>query len=198
MKSRDLQDDQTTRDLTALIARLPDESPPADFTQSVMQQIAPKTAGFRGRLWRRLLTPWVVIPIRPLPATAALVLLAGLVIATRSFWMPLHERRPIAEMVHTQTKSVNFILDWPAAEKVAVMGSFNRWQPEQYPMHRNPSDGTWQLTIKLQPGRHAYAFVIDGSQVISDPHALWGQDDGFGARNSILTIENGNSDEDRI
>jgi hypothetical protein len=54
------------------------------------------------------------------------------------------------------------------------------------------------LTMDLQPGRYAYVFMVDDSRIIVDPHALWEQDDEFGTRNSIVTIENGNSDENRI
>lgn len=198
MKPQALKDDPATRHLTALIASLPDESPPADFTQSVMQQIRPKTMGFWKRIQWRLLTPWALISLRPLPTAVAAALLAGLVIATQPYWIASQRQAPVAKMTHPQTKAVNFMLDWPSAEKVAVMGSFNHWQPEQFPMRRNPSDGTWQLTIDLEPGRHAYAFVIDGTRVISDPHALWEQEDGFGTRNSIITLENGYSDENRI
>ncbi len=186
------------RHLTGLIARLPDEPPPADFTQTVMGHITPKRVSFFRRLRIRLLCPLTAVAIRPLPAAAATAMLVGLLFAFKAFWISPAGYPSTETTGNPLAKTVNFILDWPSAEKVAVIGSFNHWQPEHYRMHRNQSDGTWQLTIDLQPGRHAYAFIVDDSQIISDPRALWEQDDGFGTRNSIITIENGNSDENRI
>ena len=186
------------RHLTALIARMPDKPPPADLTYRVMQCIAPKRPTFWGWLRVRISSPFAIIGMRPLPATATAVLLAGLIFAFKAFGPLPATHQPIAAAVSSGDRTVNFTLDWPVAEKVAVIGSFNGWRPEHYFMHRNPSDGNWELTVRLQPGRYAYAFLIDDKQIIADPRSLWELDDGFGTRNSIITIEDRNSHENRV
>ena len=49
--------------------------------------------------------------------------------------------------------------------------------------------------MELEKGRHAYAFLVDGKRLVSDPAALLGEEDGFGNRNSILVIEGENNHE---
>jgi len=188
--------DSENRKLTGMIARMTDEAPPADFTQKVMQHIRPKRISAWQRLRIRLLTPLAIISVRPLPAVAAATALAGLIVAFNTLWFTHTGSLPGKGTV-AGAEPVNFVLDFPSARKVAVIGSFNHWQPENYQMHRDRNDGTWRLTIELQPGRHAYAFIVDDDRIIADPRALWEQDDGFGTRNSIITIQNGNSDENR-
>jgi hypothetical protein len=45
----------------------------------------------------------------------------------------------------------------------------------------------WTATITLPAGQHQYAFVVDGQQWVPDPAAP-AVDDGFGRRNSVLTL----------
>lgn len=197
MEHRDPKIAQEYRWLTGRIARLPDAPPPEEFTERVMDRISPKKPGFWRRLRLRLPVP-PAVAIRPAPAAMAAAVLIAIGIAVRTFWLSPAVQSPDGIRTHAGTKSVNFVLDWPSAEKVAVLGSFNHWSPEHDLMHRNQSDGTWQLTMQLRPGRYAYVFMVDDALIIADPRALWEQDDEFGTRNSIVTIANGNSDENRI
>ncbi len=197
MERQDPKRDREYQWLTNQIARLPDTPPPAEFTGGVMNRISPKKPGFWRRLRLRLPVPSVV-EIRPVPAAAMATVLIAIGIAARTFWLSPGIHSPDGVHARTDTKSINFVLDWPSAEKVAVLGSFNHWSPEHDLMHRNQSDGTWQLTMQLRPGRYAYVFMVDDAWIIADPRALWEQEDEFGTRNSIVTIENGNSDENRI
>jgi len=57
-------------------------------------------------------------------------------------------------------ESVTFSIDAPAAHEVYVTGSFNNWNPHQFPLVRQPH-GQWRITIPLPPGRHEYKFVVD-------------------------------------
>jgi len=43
------------------------------------------------------------------------------------------------------------------------------------------------VTLSLPPGQHQYAFVVDGTRWVPDPTAP-AIDDGFGRRNSVLTL----------
>jgi hypothetical protein len=197
MKNRDSEKKREYRWLTDQIARLPDAPPPVDFTERVMDRLSPKKPGFWRRLRLRLPVPLTVV-MHPAPAAALATVLIGIGIAVNTLWISPTVQSPVEIPASPGAKSVSFVLDWPSAEKVAVLGSFNHWSPEHDLMHRNQSDGIWQLSIALQPGRYAYVFMVDDTRIIADPRALWEQDDEFGTRNSIVTIENGNSDENRI
>ncbi len=69
---------------------------------------------------------------------------------------------------------------------VALVASFNRWDPRTHPLRR--IDGEWLIGVFLPPGTYPYAFVIDG-QVARDPSGktLHGP---LGQRYSILTVAN--------
>lgn len=188
--------DPITSRLIELMAKMPDEAPPADFTARVMHHVQSKRLGF----WRRSLgwiqQPLTVVTIRPLTVGAFAGALACL------FWIstmvgPKIGHPPQSVQLAGDCRTVTFRLDWPAARKVTVIGSFNQWQTQGYRMHRNRPDGSWQLGLELEPGVYAYAFVIDDQTIIADPRALWEQDDGFGNRNSMVSVENECQHDDR-
>jgi 1,4-alpha-glucan branching enzyme len=73
---------------------------------------------------------------------------------------------------------------------VAVAGEFNGWNTSADPMAKQ-ADGSWTLVKKLDPGRYAYKFVIDGGTWKEDPTAAEFVDDGYGGKNSILVVSAG-------
>ena len=72
----------------------------------------------------------------------------------------------------------------PNARSVSVVGDFNHWDANATPL-RKLSDGTWIIDVPIDPGRYAYAFVVDG-KIEVDPSAPRA-DGEFGA-NSILMV----------
>jgi hypothetical protein len=82
---------------------------------------------------------------------------------------------------------VRFELAAPRAGHVALVGSFNEWNPVATPLRRDPSSGKWIVSLRLPPGRHVYAFVVDGD-VTADPTAPRAADDDFGSANSVLLV----------
>lgn len=81
---------------------------------------------------------------------------------------------------------VKFILVAPQAARVAVVGDFNGWNASATPMRR--TGGTWSVVIPLEPGRHVYAFVVNGTQWMADPAAPLAPDDGYGVSNSVVLV----------
>lgn len=71
---------------------------------------------------------------------------------------------------------------------MSVIGSFNQWQGRGYEMHRDATAPVWTMTLWLPPGRHEYAFLVDGKEILTDPQALLYQEDGFGSRNAVLIV----------
>jgi 1,4-alpha-glucan branching enzyme len=73
------------------------------------------------------------------------------------------------------------------AQTVNLAGEFNNWSTTADPMTQ-AADGVWQITKPLPAGDHAYKFVINGTDWKEDPKAAQFVDDGFGGKNSVVTV----------
>ena len=51
------------------------------------------------------------------------------------------------------------------------------------------ADGTWTLTKKLAAGTYGYKFVINGTTWKQDDANPESKDDGFGGKNSVVTVK---------
>jgi len=58
------------------------------------------------------------------------------------------------------------------AHTVAIAGNFNGWNPQANILEDPEGDGIWTGTLKLEPGRYEYMFVLDGEKWLPDPNAL--------------------------
>lgn len=87
-----------------------------------------------------------------------------------------------AALVPTQ-----FVLDRPDAHAVALVGDFNDWQGGETPLTRLES-GVWTATVPLPPGRHVYAFLVDGTLVVADPRAPKSGDADYGREGSVVMV----------
>jgi hypothetical protein len=100
--------------------------------------------------------------------------------------------RVIPTVVGTNTypaslRPVQFMLVAPSANRVALVGEFNDWDPAATPMLREPG-GAWHVALPLNTGRHVYAFVVDGTAWVADPQAPLAPERWFGTRNSVLLV----------
>lgn len=101
-------------------------------------------------------------------------------------------RTDTLRVVHSDTVIVARLLFADAAAKsVAVVGDFNRWDAEATPLARS-SIGTWAATIRLSPGRHEYAFLVDGKRWVTDRLARTSHD-AFDVESSVLSIDGASS-----
>ena len=83
--------------------------------------------------------------------------------------------------------AIRFDLRLPArAEEVAIVGDFNGWDERKTPMLKRSADGTWSARVALLPGRHVYAFVVDGDRWLVDPLAPQVPDSGYGPTNALV------------
>ena len=83
-----------------------------------------------------------------------------------------------------------------SVNSVSLRGSFNGW--DEWPMDEQ-EDGSWSITICLEPGKHLYKYFLDGAWIedMSNGHngkpldadALDYESDGFGGKNAYRTIE---------
>ncbi len=81
-----------------------------------------------------------------------------------------------------------FVLDAPRASRVALVGDFNAWNATATPLARVTSNGIWTVTVPLAPGRHTYAFMVDGTVLTLDPRAPVAQDPDFGTPSSVVLV----------
>jgi len=147
------------------------------LTARVMAQIAEHP---KRKFWRRVLQPrefrvrvrpWLMVPA--LAAATALVLWIG-------------RSGPPSSPASPALVTVRFVLSAPDAHEVSVAGTFNQWNADATPLVRTDA-GVWTATLTLPAGEHQYAFVVDGVRWVPDPAAP-AVDDGFGRRNSVLTL----------
>ncbi len=117
-------------------------------------------------------------PWGSVPAIAVTAVQAGL---------KLPEFAPVVERSESTTpRSVTFRCRKPGAVRVEVAGSFNEWTPT--PLSDADADGTWETTLRLEPGLHRYMFVVNGSDWIRPDGATAYEDDGFGNENGVLHV----------
>jgi hypothetical protein len=81
-----------------------------------------------------------------------------------------------------------FVLDAPRASRVALVGDFNAWDTAATPLARVSSRGIWTVTVPLAPGRHTYAFMVDGTAWTLDPRAPAAHDPDFGTPSSVVLV----------
>jgi hypothetical protein len=138
-------------------------------------------------------------------ASAGLLAAAALAIgfvARGSIQMPdqsaqLEAVRPVASNVPTipaanmpgaiRAVPVEITFDAAGAKNVAIVGDFNEWDSSAAPLTRFGANGPWTVTVKVMPGRHLYAFMVDG-KLVTDPKAPHTIDSDFGGAASVLMV----------
>lgn len=74
----------------------------------------------------------------------------------------------------------------PTAQRVFLVGDFNRWDTKAGPMHKGP-DGVWHLGVALKPGRYEYRFVVD-EVWCDDPAAVQKTPNSHGTENCLRVV----------
>ncbi|HET7225810.1 MAG TPA: isoamylase early set domain-containing protein [Candidatus Eisenbacteria bacterium] len=97
-------------------------------------------------------------------------------------------RRPAPSVTYAAPSHVvEFALVAPHAQRVAVVGDWNGWDPQAAPMRR--AGASWVVAIPLARGAHVYGFVVDGGRWVSDPKAPTTPADAFGFRRSVVVVD---------
>ena len=181
-----------------LIARIAAELrvvPPLDerFDARVMAEIATLPQPAPARL--TTVAQWLRRPrnvrISPLTGLAAAAALTALLV-----WSRVPDPAAVSTMTPAAAPGVllashgstvvQFVLVAPDAKSVSLVGDFNDWDPAATPLRT--ASGAWSVALRLVPGRHRYAFVIDGVRWIADPLAPPAPDDDFGSPGSVVTV----------
>ncbi|MGZ8379815.1 MAG: isoamylase early set domain-containing protein [Gemmatirosa sp.] len=181
--------DDTERDLPlpadALAALRAEVPVRPEWRAAVLREVA-RPASRRGWWARARSRTWTLSPLAGIAAGALCAALGagGAWLADRgAVARPVVAAAPTAPAPST----VRFVFVAPRAAHVALVGDFNRWDPSRTPMRASADGLTWSVELPLAPGRHAYAFVVDGD-VVADPAAPRAVDDDFGVPNSVVLV----------
>jgi len=93
---------------------------------------------------------------------------------------------PVARVRRDTVYMVRFVLADAGAHTVSLVGDFNEWEKRANPLTPD-KPGVWSTQVALAPGRHEYAFVVDGKRWVADPTADNMADD-FDTPSSVVTV----------
>ena len=94
---------------------------------------------------------------------------------------------PLIPVVRTREVPVPITFDAAGAKSVSIVGDFNDWDSAASPLTQFGSNGPWMVTVNVMPGRHLYAFMVDGKFVV-DPRAPRARDLDYGGDASVLMV----------
>ena len=167
-----------------------------DFDARVMAAV--RNARPEGRL--RAAVRWFAEPravrVSPVGGLAAAAALAGLILLSGRVLESPADRvaeSSVSAALPSATApagghAVQFVLAAPGASGVALVGGFNDWDPDAIQLRPTADGAVWSVTIPLAPGRHEYAFVVDGTTWVPDPAAPPSPGADFGQPNSVVTV----------
>jgi hypothetical protein len=160
-----------------------------DFERRVMEAVRAAAGPRRmpGPI-RWLLRPRTV-EVTPLGGLALAATLAALVLGASLLVRPPRPA-PAATPIEAAAglEVVRFVLAAPGASRVVVVGDFNDWDQHATPLQRAGRGSLWSVDVPLRPGRHEYAFIVDGREWRLDPTAPRAVANDFGPPNSVILV----------
>jgi hypothetical protein len=189
---------QSLKEIITSLNSLSPQPAPGTFTQSIMAKISQKEiqiqTSWMDRIKKRISIPSLSFPrkwesissFRLVGATAAATLIIF-------FALTFVFNTPDTSLICSAEVQFSLKINDGKAHIVAIAGDFNGWNPQANILEDPEGDGIWTGTLKLEPGRYEYMFVLDGEKWFPDPNALRYVKDGFGNKNAILEINNCNS-----
>ena len=82
---------------------------------------------------------------------------------------------------------VRFVFLDSRASRVELVGDFNEWTRGSTALKLSGAPGVWAVSVALTPGRHEYAFIVNGTRWVADPLAVKSSDD-FGTESSVIRV----------
>ena len=171
------------RVLTAM--RAPEILAP-DFESRLMAQaraeIARRQATAARRNW------WITGRVFVTSPLSALAMAAGIALAAAASTLVVARRsEPTLIARHDTVEFVRFVLVDSTARSVSVVGDFNGWKRDETPLNVASKPGVWSVSLPLSPGRHEYAFIVDGKHWVVDPASIAASDE-FGTESSVVLV----------
>lgn len=158
----------------------------------------------RPSAWRRFLDAWRVPAVSTLGAGAVATIALALGFVSRGAVNSKEQPVPIAasgaptgEYPVVQPAAFDaeaavrvptqFVFESTEAESVSLVGDFNDWNGGDTPLVQLPN-GLWTATVALPPGRHVYAYLVDGTLLVADPRAPKSGDADYGREGSVVMV----------
>ena len=176
------------KEMVASLNFLPQVSTPQNLTQSIMAKISQEEIQIQSswidHLKRQIPFPRLSFRLVGAATAAALIVFFAITFIFNT---------PDTSLICSAEVQFSLKINDNKAHVVAIAGDFNGWNPQANILEDPEGDGIWTGTLKLEPGRYEYMFVMDGEKWFPDPNALRYVKDGFGNKNAILEINNCNS-----
>ena len=119
---------------------------------------------------------------------SAIIALSGIAVGSRiSARSPAGTRTAQSDARPDAVQLVRFVFVDSGAARVELVGDFNEWTRGATQLRRAGAPGVWAVSVPLSPGRHEYAFIINGSRWVADPFAVRSSDD-FGTESSVIRV----------
>jgi len=179
---------QSLKEIITSLNSLSPQPAPKDFTQNLMAKISREEIQIQSS-WTDRIKKRISIPRLSFRLVGAAAVTALIVFFAFTFIFNTPDTYPICSAEVQFSLKIND----DKAHTVAIAGDFNGWNPQTNILEDTEGDGIWTGTLKLEPGRYEYMFVLDGEKWFPDPNALRYVKDGFGNKNAILEINNCNS-----
>jgi hypothetical protein len=142
------------------------------------------------RPWWRTEREFRIAPLTGLALAAGIagiIAVSGIAIGSHISRVPPAIANAGATAGRDTVQVVRFVFVDPSAKRVELVGDFNEWAKGTTQLSHSGAPGVWTVSVPLSPGRHEYAFIINGSRWVADPFAPKSSDD-FGTESSVIRV----------
>ena len=117
----------------------------------------------------------------------AVIALSGVAIGSRIGSRNSEVARAVPVVRSDTVQLVRFVFVDSRASSVELVGDFNEWARGTTALKLSGAPGVWAVSVPLGPGRHEYAFIVNGTRWVADPLAVKSSDD-FGTESSVIRV----------
>lgn len=165
------------------------------FEKRLMEKVRMEAPGLYPRLssnarwWRN---EWVIrlsprMGVAIAAGLSTIIALSSIAIGSRLSDREESSRTAAAAVAPDTVQIVRFVFVDSGAASVELVGDFNEWTRGATALERSGAPGVWAVSVALTPGRHEYAFIINGNRWVADPLAVKSSDD-FGTESSVIRV----------
>jgi hypothetical protein len=202
-EDREAMNDQAFAERIAAPLRAPEHAHPS-FEKRLMDRVRMEgpalypAPGASPTSWWWTKRVFEMSPMKALAVAAgvaAIVGLSGIALGTRIGNREAGVARAVSPTSKPDTiQLVRFVFVDARASSVELVGDFNEWTRGSTALRLSGAPGVWAASVPLTPGRHEYAFIVNGTRWVADPLAVKSSDD-FGTESSVIRVAKpGNSE----
>lgn len=175
--------------------RSPEQAHPS-FEKRLMEKVRAEgsalytQSAMAARPWWRTEREFRISPLAGLALAAGIagiIAVSGIAIGSRISRVAPATASAGATAGRDTVQVVRFVFVDPSAKRVELVGDFNEWAKGTTQLTHSGAPGVWAVSVPLSPGRHEYAFIINGSRWVADPFAPKSSDD-FGTESSVIRV----------